>query len=150
MRLAATTLVGDGNFPFLVPTKMLPKRTNVVYDTSVLIANRGFLVPQKPCFVFDVNHSKPKSLPRSVRVWGWCQKQVLASDDAVLKHTNPRTLPRQKWLSLVHSQWVKDLTEEEVEPNPGPRAKALKNFFHVGVLSLSAQGGPGAWTVLYK
>ena len=102
----------------------------------------------KDKFWYQLRVSQPSCLPRLVKFWGWGRKQVAHIDALALKPSKRRLVPRQELDPITHSQWVADLTEQGVEPNPGPRGRSLRKLDMLNVISLNTQGEPGAWRIL--
>ena len=101
------------------------------------------------------------AVPKVLKAWGWGQCQVLqmqrlADKPAHKLRKAPIILgPPQKefWFSQlskngdnetnqVENGWERDLTEEGVEPNPGPGEVKIKG------VCLNTQGNNGAWNCL--
>ena len=103
----------------------------------------------------------PDTLPKVLKAWGWGQCQVLemqrlADNPAHKPRKEPIVLgcpQKESWFAHLpengedHSNqsedaWQPDLTEQGIEPNPGPREVRING------LCLNTQGSNGAWNCL--
>ena len=123
---------------------------------------------QQHSHTFTTNPCQPRDVPRSVgwvnmrvkqdkdmrallRAWGWGKKQVRAMDaqeerQARRAKRRPAKLPpREK------TCWWRDLPEEGVEPNPGPRYRSVRCAGILQTLLTINIGGAGnMWQLLQQ
>ena len=88
---------------------------------------------------------EPAKVKMVVRAWGWGKRAVRDMEEGL--KVPARGQPREALFFLT--TWFRDLTEENVEPNPGPRAQ--KNHpakQELQILSINTGGEPGAWRTL--
>ena len=86
-------------------------------------------------------------LPQLVKFWSWGRKQVEDADAAVVKQAKRKQHAPRKLPPLQACVWFRDLVEEGVEPQPGPRVKnKLRNWY--ALVTLNIGGRSSMWNFL--